>query len=1185
MADRDFFQTLTGEALDFLDSVGSVLGDDMARKAVLRDLGVDPSTAPAAPALPSGQLDAIRAYRDASHPSAEAAIAALADVAAMVDVVVAWAELVPAGADGVDDFVDALLDLLLGNWFRLRYPRLWLVLQSVNTLEELGSTYGPGNNNAVRVGRALWTLLRFVWQPGRSIEDFAAAQGDAPIPDYVSALMELYLRGFASLVSWFDKEDQLEFVKDEMTGWDTRGLDFDSTEPLRRSDVVASRMTSFSFGGDSHRRRSEPANRGRVNVTFAMVHEAEGGPALFVALGGSAAYDTRISDRWALTLRSQADAAVAMLIGAKDDMFQMAAPAGVSYQFDVGLAATPPRPSPNDPAPPQVAYSFPSSVGSRIDFGQLALTLSFNADRAELLLSVTDGALRIEPGDTDSFMGELLGKTPLRLPFNLTIGYSSKRGLVLEGGPGSDENRPPLSGAGNVGPPVIAATIPIGRAIGPLTIHEVGVRLALGMTAAQAVAQPSQIQKVGVELDASFSAQIGPVYFRVDQLGLKLTIDGERPRAERNLRLVDLRAGAKFPRGIAVHVESALIAGGGSIMHDPDQGIYFGVLDLAFRGGMTLQAICLVGTHFPDGTKGFSLVAILTIQLGNPYPLGMGFFLEGFGGILALHRKFDETAARAALPTGQLRNVLFPADPVHHTAEILRSLQTLFPVRRGSHLFGVLVKIGWASPTLVHFELGVMYEWGRGRRLILLGRVSAILPRTDLAVIKLNMDAIGVLDFDAGTFALDAVLHDSKLCGRFVITGGMAMRMGWKDSPGFALSVGGMHPKFAVPAGFPTVARLQIALTDGDNPKLICRSYFAITSNTIQWGANASLYAGAFGFSIEGEIGYDVLIQLIPFHFLADFRASVQLKRGSHNLFKVSVAGEIEGPLPLRVAGKATFEILWCDFSVKFNKTLVDGGVPNDLPLVDALGLLVAALSETRAWQAQLPAASTELVSLRRPASAGIALHPLGALTVRQTAVPLGLSRDIDRVGTATPSGDRRFAITGATLGTASPPRHAVTELFAPAQFFDMTDDDRLAAPSFSPMAAGVTFGDGGYTAGPGEGSPFAYTDITVGHAGEPVLEPEPHRPDGASVLMMTMRSASATSRVRRTLDRRFAAPVRPAAPVVARDGWAAVRTDGGAPPSDTSPDATLTWAEARGVTNGNRAAWVLVPRSEVTVP
>src|SRR4029077_12120743 len=131
--------------------------------------------------------------------------------------------------------------------------------------------------------------------------------------------------------------------------------------------------------------------------------------------------------------------------------------------------------------------------------------------------------------------------------------------------------------------------------------------------------------------------------------------------------------------------------------------------------------------------------------------------------------------------------------------------------------------------------------------------------------------------------------------------------------------------------------------------------YFAITSNTVQFGANASLYAAAYGFSIEGEIGFDVLIQLLSFHFLADFRASVQLKRGGSSLFKVSVEGELEGPLPLRASGKARFEILWCDFSVSFNATLVDGGVPNDIMLVDVLGLLVTALQDVKAWQAQLP--------------------------------------------------------------------------------------------------------------------------------------------------------------------------------------------------------------------------------------
>ena len=106
-----------------------------------------------------------------------------------------------------------------------------------------------------------------------------------------------------------------------------------------------------------------------------------------------------------------------------------------------------------------------------------------------------------------------------------------------------------------------------------------------------------------------------------------------------------------------------MIAGGGAIIHDPNQGIYFGILDLAIRGGTTIQGIGLVATRQPDGSKGFSMLVILTVELGNPYPLGMGFFLEGVGGIFALHRTFDETAMRAALPSGQLRNVLFPDRP------------------------------------------------------------------------------------------------------------------------------------------------------------------------------------------------------------------------------------------------------------------------------------------------------------------------------------------------------------------------------------------------------------------------------------------------------------------------------------------------------------------------------------------
>ena len=259
---------------------------------------------------------------------------------------------------------------------------------------------------------------------------------------------------------------------------------------------------------------------------------------------------------------------------------------------------------------------------------------------------------------------------------------------------------------------------------------------------------------------------------------------------------------------------------------------------------------------------------------------------------------------------------------------------------------------------------------------------------------------------------MDAVLVDSKLCGRFALTGSAAFRRS-PGSAGFALAIGGFHPAFRPPDGFPALQRITVALTTGDNPKLVCAAYFAITSNTVQFGADASLYAAACGFSIEGDIGFDVLVQLVPFHFLAEFRASVQLKRGSHNLFKVSVDGALEGGIPLRVRGKATFEILWCDFSVQFDKTLVDGSTAQDVPTVDALAELMAQLRDVRNWQAEPPPDATRLVSVRRPAAAvdHVVLHPLGAISISQGVVPLNLDRDIDRLGAATPSGARRFTI------------------------------------------------------------------------------------------------------------------------------------------------------------------------------
>jgi hypothetical protein len=649
-----------------------------------------------------------------------------------------------------------------------------------------------------------------------------------------------------------------------------------------------------------------------------------------------------------------------------------------------------------------------------------------------------------------------------------------------------------------------------------------------------------------------------------------------KPPSERNLRFVDLHLGAKPPLGIAVNVDTSIISGGGTIFHDPAQGIYFGALTLRIATRFLLKAIGLVATKNPDGSPGSSFIVIATIE-GLGWQLGP-VTVDGLGVLYASERTFDETAVRAALPTGALRNVVFPADPVHHTSETLQALSTFFPARQGSTLVGLMVKLGFGAVPIVRLDLALIYQFGPSvsNRLIVLGRVSSILPDEGARLVQINLDAVGVFDFSSGVAALDAVLVDSKICGRFPLTGAAAFRR-VPGAAGFALAIGGFHPQFRPPDGFPALARITLAFTSGDNPKLICTAYLAVTANTVQFGSDASLYAAACGFSIEGDVGFDVLIQLIPFHFLADFRASVQLKRGSTNLFKVEVEGALEGPLALRVAGKATFEILWCDFSVGFDKTLLGGSSEQTAIIVDVLGALTAELANVRNWRVEPPGDATRLVSLRREVgTAGrVVVHPLGTITVTQGVVPLNLSRDIDRLGPATPSGARRFAITKVHVGGEEISTAAVRDQFAPAQLFDLSDDEKLAAPSFEVMDSGVAFGDTGYgfDAATEVSVPFEYTDILIGPDGAPVVQSEPHTPDGPLVLVMVALGAAALAPVRRASGERFAGVPSPDAPALRRRGWAVVDPDTGAAATPVA-----TWAEAHAQLDGR----VLAPTTEL---
>lgn len=781
--------------------------------------------------------------------------------------------------------------------------------------------------------------------------------------------------------------------------------------------------------------------------------------------------------------------------------------------------------------------------GSGIEFGKVRLEgeLALGKNVRELaLMSVVDNLrIRLSGSDGDGFLAKVLPANDLSADIDFAFGWSNQKGVHFRGSAGLETTRP------------------LSARFGPVRLSA----LTLG------IATEGDLIRTQVSLDIGLA--IGPVGVQVDRVGVEALIGF--PDHGGNLGVANLDLHFKPPNGLGLVIDATGVSGGGYLFFDPDKGQYAGVLQLNIQDKLTVTAIGLISTRLPDGAKGFSFVVIITALGFSPIQLGLGFALTGIGGLLAINRTCNEEFLSEGIKTNSLDSLLFPRDPIRNAPQIFGTLNNAFPPRIGSYLFGPVVRIAWGTPPVLTIDVALILELGSRTRLIILGVVKAIMPSEKHDLIRLQMNALGVIDFDQGSISLDAVLYDSRLAGKFPITGSMAMRLRWGSAPVFALSIGGFHPAFKPPANFPVLQRLAISFSNSESFRLRAECYFAITSNTLQFGAKMELYAKAAGFSIEGQIGFDVLIQFDPLFFIADFYASVQLKRGSHNLFKVKVEGKLTGPRPLHVKGKATFEIFWCDFSVRFDKTLVSGDPPPALAPIDVLAQLVAALGDARNWTGSLPAGDRRLVTLREEVSTDhVSYHPLEALSVKQKVVPLGL--EIARFGSSTPSGARFFTIRNLSLSGKETKFDPLLDFFAPAQFLELSDDEKLLAPSFEQMKSGISLTREEYVfssieADILEDEAITYETIIIDQESEAAGEPT-RKASGFSISPELLRrslvfGAAALSPVSRTGSARYRPAAAKNAP--AKKGWTVVSAEDGSPQGAPGLEAgkTVSYSES----------------------
>lgn len=675
-----------------------------------------------------------------------------------------------------------------------------------------------------------------------------------------------------------------------------------------------------------------------------------------------------------------------------------------------------------------------STKGTRVEIKGLKLSSGFSYDKGELyfggMLAVEKAALVISGGDGDGFVNELLPPNEVRAEFDLSIGWTNDRGFYINGSAG------------------LEGTLPICVEIaGILAIDSIYLSIAPG--------SDGSIEGVTA---ATVSAELGPFLLVADKMGLsaKMTF----PEQGGNLGVANLEIGFHPPKGVGFSIASKFVFGGGYLFHDSETDQYAGVMQIAVADKVLLSGVGLLTTPLPGETKGYSLVVILAAEGFTPIPLGFGFTLTGVGGLLALNRNASIEALQSGLRDGVLDSILFPSDPIAQAPQIVQDLSAVFPVSRGKHLIGPMFQIGWGKPVILTIEIAVLFQLPAPLQVIILGQLASVLPSSQKPVIKVQIEVFGMIDFEKKTFSVDGLLRDSFL-GLYNLHGSMAVRGSWgSDRAGFLISAGGFHPAFQPPAIFPKLERLAVHLGSSQNFRLKFEAYFALTSNTVQFGALVDIYAEVSDFSVQGNLSFDALFHFNPFAFETGIHGAVTLSHAGKILMAISLNLTLSGPSPWHVCGQASIEILFVKATVRFDRTFGTQEPPALTESVLITPLIIEALSTPGNWISKLPGSGESLVSFRSLKEQDVIyIHPIADLAVRQSIVPL--DTELQKFGNNALSDERCFSINAIKVNgkAVSSKLEPESELFAAAQFFNLSDNEKLSRPSFEQMPAGVKLG------------------------------------------------------------------------------------------------------------------------------
>jgi hypothetical protein len=669
----------------------------------------------------------------------------------------------------------------------------------------------------------------------------------------------------------------------------------------------------------------------------------------------------------------------------------------------------------------------------------------------EFALQAGKIVVKAGPDEQDGFLARLLPPEGFQVPFDLTVGFSTQQGLYFGGSGG------------------LEIALPAHVQLGPIEI--VSALLAVKFRP-PAGAEPAAIP---VDLAATIKGDLAVLKATVENIGLRANFTFPSDR-KGNLGPANLALGFRPPNGVGLVVDAGVVKGGGYLFFDLDKGEYAGALELTFSGFLSLKAIGLINTRMPGGQSGFSLLIIITAEFMPGFQLGFGFVLAGVGGLLGLNRAMLLDPLAQGVRTGAVNNILFPTNVVENAPRILSDLRAIFPPFEGKFLIGPMAKLGWGSPTLISVSLGIVIEIPGN--VVILGRLRLNLPTENAPLVLLQVTFIGAIEFDKRRIWFFASLFESRVLF-ITLDGEMGLLMDFSDNPNFVLSVGGFHPRYKAPAlPFPSPRRISLSIIDESFARVRVEGYFAVTSNSVQFGSRTEMFFGFDALSVEGHLGFDALLQFSPLYFIVEVSCGFGVKVFGIGVFGVHLRGSLEGPAPWRVRGSAEISLLF--FSIDVDVDVTFGERNNDtLPPVLVMPLLRAEFDKPANWVASLPPSGQLLVSLRKLGEAdGLVLHPVGVLRVSQRALPLNL--EFQKVGNQKNSDVNKLSVEVEATGLQV--AATARESFARAQYQEMDDAAKLSQPPFEKLDGGIDIAPDGasWAVGPGSQRSVRYETIIV---------------------------------------------------------------------------------------------------------